>query len=124
LLKLYPFKYRDAVSGIWTRARYKATLEDIRQRYAEWIIDGEPEIRGYIPAASFNPYTAPRAKQRGEPSAIMQPQRERPPTMDAIETVMVSVYLRRYVTYCAGRRRYAAMQGAVNLLREIQTSCA
>jgi hypothetical protein len=35
LLKLYPFKYRDAVSGIWTKARYKATLEDIRQRYAK-----------------------------------------------------------------------------------------
>ena len=42
ILKLYPFKYRDAVSGIWTKARYKATIEDIRARYAEWIIDGDP----------------------------------------------------------------------------------
>jgi hypothetical protein len=35
LLKLYPFNYRDPVSGIWTRARYKATPEDIRARHAE-----------------------------------------------------------------------------------------
>jgi hypothetical protein len=46
LLKLYLFKYRDPLSGVWMKARYKATLEDIRVRYAEWMIDGEPDIRG------------------------------------------------------------------------------
>jgi hypothetical protein len=40
LLKLYPFKYRDPVSGVWTKAHYKATSEDISARYAEWTIDG------------------------------------------------------------------------------------
>jgi hypothetical protein len=43
LLKLYPFKYRDPVSGVWTKARYKATLEDICARYAEWMIDASPK---------------------------------------------------------------------------------
>jgi hypothetical protein len=28
LLKLHPFKYRDPISGVWTKARYKATMED------------------------------------------------------------------------------------------------
>src|SRR5690348_12725685 len=59
LLRLYPFKFRDPATGCWTKARYKATLNDIGARYAEWMIDGEPEIRGSIPpASSFNPYRA------------------------------------------------------------------
>jgi hypothetical protein len=93
LLRLYSFKYRDPVSGSWIKARYKATIEDIRARYAEWMIAGEPEIRGNVPSASFNPYTAPRAKRRGEPSAIMQPQRQRPPAIDAMEVFLVSSFL-------------------------------
>jgi hypothetical protein len=32
---------------------------------------------------------------------------------------LVGLFLRRYVTYCARRRRYAEMQGAVRLHREV-----
>jgi len=56
LLRLYPFKYRDTTSGTWIKARYKATLKDISARYAEWMIAGEPEVRGNVPSSSFNPY--------------------------------------------------------------------
>ena len=114
------------MSGVWTKGRYKATLEDIRARYAEWMVDGEPEIRGHIPAASFSPYTAPRATARSRPESnvILQPQRERPPSITPEETFLVACFLRRYVTYCARRKHYAAMQGAATLLRETQRSCA
>jgi hypothetical protein len=82
---------------------------------ARWL-----RIRGHIPAASFNPYSVPRAKRQGEPSAVLQPQRERPPAIDATEAFLVSAFLRRYVTHCARRKRYAAMQSAAGLLREIR----
>jgi hypothetical protein len=124
LLKLYPFKYRDAVSGIWTKARYKATLEDIRQRYTEWMIDGEPEIRGRAPPM-FNPYAVPapgaRASTLPASDVELQPQRARPPAVDRFERFLVACLLRRYVTYCARHGRYAAMQGAAALLGEIRS---
>jgi hypothetical protein len=123
LLKLYPFKYRDPVSGVWTKARYKAALEDIRARYPEWMIDGEPEIRGHIPAASFNPYTARGSVARLDSNVILQPQCERPPAIDRLEALFVACFLRRYITYCARRRRYAAMQGAAALLAEVRNTC-
>jgi hypothetical protein len=124
LLKLYPFKYRDPISGVWTKARYKATPEDIRVRYAEWMIDGEPEIRGHIPAVGFNPYTAPQPSRVLHPPAAtsnveLQPQRVKPPAIDGVEAFLVAYFLRRYVTYCARRGRYAAMQSAAALLGEV-----
>lgn len=45
VLELYPFRFRDPLTGKWVRARYVAEFHDIRQRYAEWEITGEPEIR-------------------------------------------------------------------------------
>ena len=53
---------------------------------------------------------------------------ERPPELqpaiDAAEAFLFSVFLRRYVTYCARRGRYAAMNGAVRLFAEIRASAA
>ena len=40
----------------WTKACCKATLTDIAARHVDWMVDGEPENRGSIPAGSFNPY--------------------------------------------------------------------
>ena len=54
-LVLYPFRFRDPVSGKWQRARYVATLAEIMARYAEWQLCGPPEIR-QRGAASFNPW--------------------------------------------------------------------
>ena len=35
-LLLYPFRFRDSVSGKWVRARYMAERTEIATRYAEW----------------------------------------------------------------------------------------
>ncbi len=45
LLILYPFRFRDPVSGKWVRARYVAERDVIAARYAVWEIIGEPEYR-------------------------------------------------------------------------------
>ena len=111
LLRLYPFKYRDPASGTWIKARYKATLEDIRARYAEWMIAGEPELRGSV-QSMFNPHL-----RRPMDGPDVVPQGE---LCDEVERFLVAAFLRRYVTYCARRRRFAAMQGAAALLRRIQ----
>lgn len=39
---LYPFRFKDPITGRWVRARYRASLEDIAARYAEWDVTGEP----------------------------------------------------------------------------------
>ena len=44
-LELFPFRFRDPVTGKWVRARYVAELHEIKQRYAQWEIIGAPEIR-------------------------------------------------------------------------------
>jgi hypothetical protein len=118
LLKLYPFRFRDLLTGKWQRARYKATIEDIRARYAEWRLDGKPEIRSSAPPM-FNPYTAQRPVVLARSDIGLQPQRERPPAIDRLERLLVACFLRRYVTYCARRGHFSAMNGAAELLREI-----
>lgn len=45
VLFLYPFRYRDPLSGKWVRARYRAEQSVIAERYREWQIIGEPEVR-------------------------------------------------------------------------------
>ena len=42
---LYRFSYYDELRGRWIRARYKCSLEDIRQRYPQHRIEGKPETR-------------------------------------------------------------------------------
>ena len=44
-LELYPFRFRDPLTGKWVRARYVAELHEIAARYAEYEIIGAPEIR-------------------------------------------------------------------------------
>src|SRR4051812_40213922 len=45
----------------------------------------------------------------------MQPRLAKPPTMDEAEALLVALFLRRYVTYCARQRRYSQMNGAARL---------
>jgi hypothetical protein len=54
-LTLYPFRFRDPLTGKWVRARYVAERREIAARYAEWEIIGAPEIRARIGAA-FSPW--------------------------------------------------------------------
>jgi hypothetical protein len=123
LLRLYPFKYRDPISGTWIKARYKATLDDLAARYAEWMIAGEPEVRGNIPSSSFNPYrwTDGAVTHPSGPDVELLPSgRGVKLGFDSLEVFLVGVFLRCYVTYCARQRRFAAMQGAADLLRRVK----
>ena len=44
-LELFPFRYRDELTGKWKRARYVAERHVIAERFAEFEIIGPPEIR-------------------------------------------------------------------------------
>ena len=52
--EVFPFRYRDARTGKWVKARYMASREEIAARDAEWEITDPGEVRtprtGY-----FNP---------------------------------------------------------------------
>ncbi len=115
-LVLFPFRYRDERTGKWVRARYLASRSDIAARHAEWEITGPGEVRQPI-GGSFDPWRQLAAreelKRRSEPSLQLHP------NMDGAEVLLVRLFLPRYVTYCARRGRYAQMNGAANLFREI-----
>jgi hypothetical protein len=42
-------------------------------------------------------------------------------SLDTLERFLLRVFLRRYVTRCARRRRFAQMQGAARLFRNFPT---
>jgi hypothetical protein len=94
-----------------------AERDEIARRYAEWEITGEPEIRGEGNGAhSFNPM---RRTHRTDAGNIMQA-----PTLRDGERYLVLLFLRRYVTYCARRRRYAQMEGAARLFRRVRSEAS
>ncbi len=56
-LELYPFRFRDQLTGKWIRARYVATLDEIAARHPLHEIIGAPEVREVDPdGATFNPH--------------------------------------------------------------------
>jgi hypothetical protein len=55
LLILFPFRFRDPLSGKWVRARYVAERNVIAERYGEWEITGPPELRRSV-GAPFSPW--------------------------------------------------------------------
>jgi hypothetical protein len=116
-IDLFALPLRDPRTGKWIRARYVARREQIAERYAGWEITGPAEIRDVDPdARAFSPF-----KQTMD--AELRRDSERPPelqpTIDAVEAFLLAVFLRRYVTYCARRGRFAAMNGAVRLFAEV-----
>jgi hypothetical protein len=122
-IHLYPFRYRDPVSGKWKRARHVAERHEIAAQHAEWEILGPPGIRDVDPnARHFHPYRmiehAELRRLQEQPLQI-NPHLEQLPAIDATERFLVALFLRRYVTYCARRRRVKQMQGAARLYREI-----
>jgi hypothetical protein len=112
-LELYPFRFRDPRTGKWVCARYRATLAEIEARYREWEIDGAAEIRGDARVQMFHP-AAPTEKP-----PQFQPHLEAPPSIEATERFLVQLFLRRDITWCARRRRFAQMEGAARLSREV-----
>ena len=59
-------------------------------------------------------------------SAELRRYSERPPELgpaiDAAEAFLLAVFLRRYVTYCARRCRFAEMNGAARLFAQIRAA--
>ena len=116
------FRYRNPRTGKWMRARYVATREEIAARYTEWEIASPAEVRYVDPQARyFTPHKSPL-------DAALRRYSERPPglqpVIDAAEAFLLAVFLRRYVTYCARRGRYAAMNGAARPFAEVRASAA
>ena len=125
-LELFAFRYRNQF-GKWVKARYVATREEIAERFAEYEIIGTPEIREVDPGARyFNPHFKlmmnAELRRFSERSPELQPHLATPPAIDAAEAFLVRLFLRRYVTYCARRRRFAAMSGAARLFAEVGVS--
>jgi hypothetical protein len=60
-LELYPFRFRDPLTGKWIRARHKMLVPEIQRCYAEWEITGAPEVRYVTDArtAQYNPFRSP-----------------------------------------------------------------
>jgi hypothetical protein len=58
-------------------------------------------------------------KRLEEAAPQVNPHLERPPVVHRTECSLVMLFLRRYVTYCARRGRYAEMQGAGQLHAEV-----
>ena len=125
-LLLYPFRYRDDATGKWVDARYVAELHEIEARHAEWKLTGPPEVRELAGSGRyFTPYKLvahAELKTLSEPPPTVNPHLERPPAIDVVERYLVALFLRRYVTYCARRGRFAQMQGAARLRREVVQS--
>ena len=123
-LELFPFRYRDPVTGKWVRARYRAELREIARRYADYEITGPAEIREVDPAARrFTPHfklmTNAELRIASEPPPELQPHLATPSAVTAPEAALVLLFLRRYVTWCARHRRFAAMNGAAHLYAEL-----
>lgn len=124
-LLLYPFCYRDQTTGKWVKSRYVAELHEIEARHAEWQLIGPPEVRE--PGSRrryFHPYPLlphDELKRLSEAPPQIDPHLECPPTIDAVERFLVALFLRRYVTYCARKRRYARMQDAAQLWRDVSS---
>jgi len=106
------------------REMYPGALSGFAARYAEFEIIGSPEIRVVDrDRQRFNPHTdgtelARRAagdepQQRLTVQAI--PPTLEPASLHGFERFLLLVLLRRYVTYCARRGRFAAMNGAARL---------
>jgi hypothetical protein len=128
-LELYPFRFRDPITGKWVRARYRAERHEIAARYAQYEITGPPEIRDGDPdAPRFTPHMK-QARDIGprrfdERTPELQPHLAKPPAIDSAEAILLQLFLRRYVTHCARRRRFAAMNGAARLFAELKGTAA
>lgn len=67
-MDLYPFRFKDPLTGRWIHARYKATREQLALRETEWEITGPAEVRDVPPpdlGASFPMRAEMDGKKRG-----------------------------------------------------------
>ena len=65
IIALFPFRYRDPLTGKWVRARYRAELHEIRARYQLWEVTGPAEFRyPSVGGGTFNPWRSTKAPRR------------------------------------------------------------
>ena len=113
--ELHAFRYRDPRTGKWIRGRYKATRAEIAARYAQWEILGVPETRADEPVRMFSP--SGRLVPHAELMRMEEPPPDMQPALAEAERLLVCLFLRRYVTWCARGRRFARMHAAAALHR-------
>jgi hypothetical protein len=60
-LELYPFRFRDPLTGKWIRDRHELQVPEMQRHYVEWEILGAPEIRRVTETSvqPFNPVEPP-----------------------------------------------------------------
>ena len=93
-----------------------------RGTYAEWEIVGPAEIRDVNPEARY--FTPRKSPLDAELRRYSERPLELQPAIDALEAFLLAVFLRRYVTYCARRGRFAAMDGSAHLYGQVSASVA
>ncbi len=112
---LYPLRLRDGFTGRWYRTRWEAPAEAIPDRGGE--VDGPG--RWVTPLeAHRDPRVAPQL--RPAPGDVVT--LTSPVAVDERETMLLSIFLRRYATWCARTERYGAMQGARALYLDLGPS--
>ena len=120
-LELFPFRYRDRLTGKWVKARYVAERHEIAARHSEWEIIGPPEIRDVDPNERNPSQWRPNPRE-AESQHRLGPQPVLSPEIDDRELFLVAVFLRRCVTYCARTCRYSQMNGAARLMSTVRRS--
>ena len=108
----WPLANTMAVSHHWN-----ASLAEIESHDGDWVVDGPPVT--YINLGATSNFQVERRPVVHDDCPLMHPQRESPPGIEQLERFLAGVFLRRYVTYCVRRRRYAQAQGAAGLWREL-----
>jgi hypothetical protein len=71
--------------------------------------------RAHLPIEEPEDAPPPERPPEDDPPPVEEPPVEDLSALDRLERFLVLVFLRRYVTYCARRRRYAAMNSAARL---------
>jgi len=89
----------------------------LRSIYAEWEITGPAELRAGG-GGSFNPFRGPTMYVDHLPSNEESPVEDRAIDAD-LERFLVLLFPRRYLTWCARCRRFAQMERATDLHRQI-----
>ena len=56
-LQLYPFRFRDPLTGKWVCARHRMQVPALQRQYAEWELTGAPEFE-HITEASAHPFNS------------------------------------------------------------------
>jgi len=80
------------------------------------ILDVDPEARYFTPSKGV-----PNAElKRGGPPPEVQPHLARPPAVDGLEAFLATLFLRRYVAYCAKRRRYRKWRVLCGCIENLQ----